>query len=201
MVSTGQSASANEALKDILASGNVEDTKEYYLPWDVPFDFKTNHVFKIDKKGGLFDRPWLNNMSFYFETVWRSGVRYTPYVFSNNDPNTGRPIYVENTDPNARWSEIGTAWFWADFTFSKWWKFKSSTLGFNIQITNILNNKNASIINPVTGKAYQNGDNVPDSWVDPRFVDPRLGSSGPPPTNPARFLEQRHIMLGMSVKF
>lgn len=50
MVSTGQSASANEALKDILASGNVEDTKEYYLPWDVPFDFKTNHVFKVDKK-------------------------------------------------------------------------------------------------------------------------------------------------------
>lgn len=201
MVSTGQSASANEALKDILASGNVEDTKEYYLPWDVPFDFKTNHVFKVDKKGGLFDRPWLNNMSFYFETVWRSGVRYTPYKFSNNDPNTGRPIFVENTDPNARWSEIGTAWFWADFTFSKWWKIKNSTLGFNLQITNIFNNKNASIINPVTGKAYQYGDNVPDSWVDPRFVDPRLGNSGPPPTNPARFLEQRHIMVGMSIKF
>jgi len=201
MVSTGQSASANEALKDILATGNVEDTKEYYLPWDVPFDFKTNHVFKIDKKGGLFDRPWLNNMSFYFETVWRSGVRYTPYVFSNNDPNTGRPIYIENTDPNARWSKIGTSWFWADFTFSKWWKFKTSTLGFNLQITNLFNNKNASIINPVTGKAYNLGDNVPDSWVDPRFVDPRLGSAGPPPTNPARFLEQRHIMVGISVKF
>jgi outer membrane receptor protein involved in Fe transport len=201
MVSTGQSASANEALKDILATGNTEDTKEYFLPWDVPFDFKTNHVFKIDKKNGLFGYKWLNNMSFYFETVWRSGVRYTPFIFDRIDPNTQRPIYVENPDPNARWSEIGTDWFWADFTFTKWWKTSKSTIGFNLQITNLFNNQNASIINPVTGRAYRLGDNVPDSWVDPRFIDPRLGSSGPPPNNPARFLQQRHIMVGVSVKF
>ena len=201
MVSTGQSASANEALKDILATGAVEDTKEYYLPWDVPFDFKTNHVFRIEKKNGLFDRPWLNNMSFYFETVFRTGVRYTPYIFDRNDPATGRPIFVENPDPDARWSKIGTPWFWADFTFSKYWKLKHSTIGFNIQVTNLFNNKNAAIINPVTGRAYQTGDNVPDSWVDPRYVDPRLGVSGPPPNNPARFLEQRHIMVGLSYKF
>jgi hypothetical protein len=201
MVSTGQSASANEALKDILATGAVEDTKEYYLPWDVPFDFKTNHVFRIEKKNGLFDRPWLNNMSFYFETVFRTGVRYTPFIFDRNDPATGRPIFVENPDPDARWSKIGTPWFWADFTFSKYWKLKHSTIGFNIQVTNLFNNKNAAIINPVTGRAYQTGDNVPDSWVDPRYVDPRLGVSGPPPNNPARFLEQRHIMVGLSYKF
>jgi outer membrane receptor protein involved in Fe transport len=201
MVSTGQSASANQALKDILASGSVEDTREYYLPWDVPFDFKTNHVFKVDKKGGLFDLPWLNNMSFYFETVFRSGVRYTPFVFNNIDPNTGRPIYIQNTNPNAQWSKIGSPWFWADFTFSKWWKIKKNTLGFNLQISNIFNNQNAAIINPVTGKAYRMGDNVPDSWVDPRYIDPRLGTPGTPPTNPARFLEQRHIMLGLNYKF
>ncbi len=201
MVSTGQSASANEALKDILATGAVEDTKEYYLPWDVPFDFKTNHVFKIEKKNGLFNVPWLNNMSFYLETVFRTGVRYTPFIFDRNDPSTGRPIYVENPDPDARWSKIGTPWFWTDFTFSKFWKVKTSTLGFNIQITNLLNNQNAAIINPVTGRAYRLGDNVPDSWVDPRYVDPRLGVSGPPPTNPARFLEQRHIMVGLNFKF
>jgi outer membrane receptor protein involved in Fe transport len=52
MVTTGQSASANEKVKSIIASGAVEDTKEYYLPWDCPFDFKTNQTFKIDKKMG-----------------------------------------------------------------------------------------------------------------------------------------------------
>ena len=123
------------------------------------------------------------------------------FVFNNIDPNTGRPIYIQNTNPNAQWSKIGSPWFWADFTFSKWWKIKKNTLGFNLQISNIFNNQNAAIINPVTGKAYRMGDNVPDSWVDPRYIDPRLGTPGPPPTNPARFLEQRHIMLGLNYKF
>lgn len=201
MVSTGQSASANEALKSLLATGAVEDTKEYYLPWDCPIDFKTNHLFRLDQKGGLFGLSWLNKINLYLETVYRSGVRYTPYIFDRIDPNTGRPIYVENNNPNARWSKLGTPWFWMDFTVSKNWKIGGSTLGASIQITNILNNKNAAIINPVTGKAYQYGDNVPDTWTDPRFIDPRLGNSSPPPTNPARFLEQRHIMAGISFKF
>ncbi|MCA0427747.1 MAG: TonB-dependent receptor [Bacteroidetes bacterium] len=201
MVTTGQSASANEKLKDILASGNAEDTREYYLPWDVPYDFKTNHIFKIDKKGGLFDRPWLNNISFYFETVFRSGVRYTPYVFDRIDPGTGRPIWVIDPNPDARWSKRGTDWFWADLTITRWWKRKGYYVAANIQITNIFNNKNASIINPVTGRAYRQGDDVPDSWMDPRYNDPRLGQNGPSPLNPARFLEQRHILVGVNLKF
>ncbi|NDC31569.1 MAG: hypothetical protein EBZ58_11680 [Bacteroidetes bacterium] len=200
-VNTGQSASANEKLKDILASGNVEDTKEYYMPWDMPYDFKTNHVFKLDRKHGLFGKSWLNKMSFYFETVTRSGVRYTPYLFDRIDAQTGRPIYVVNPSPDARWSKVGEYWFWADLTVTKWWQTKYAKFSFNVQITNVFDNLNASIINPVTGKAYQNGDNVPDSWSDPRYVDPRLGNSAPPPTNPARYLAQRHIVLGVNVKF
>ncbi|MCU0443083.1 MAG: TonB-dependent receptor [Bacteroidia bacterium] len=201
MVTTGQSASANEAVKEILASGANEDTREFYLPWDVPIDFKTNHLFKVNTKTGLFGVKWLNNMSFYVETVLRSGVRYTPFVYAYDDPNTGRPIYLQSTDPNDRWSEVGEYWFWTDFTFTKSWKIKKAKLSWNIQITNIFNNENASIINPVTGRAYSMGDNVPDGWVDPRFRDPRVGGSGPPPTNPARFLAQRHIMTGIAVKF
>lgn len=201
MVTTGQSASANEKIKDLLASGAVEDTREFYLPWDVPLDFKTNHTFKIATKRGLFNLPWLNNMSFYFETVWRSGVRYTPFIYDRTDVNTGRPIYVQNTNPDARWSEIGEYWFWADFTFTKWWKVGRTSLSFNVQITNLFDNQNAAIINPVTGTAYQFGQNVPDTWTDPRFRDPRLGNQGPSPENPARYLPQRHIMLGVAVKF
>jgi outer membrane receptor protein involved in Fe transport len=202
MVTTGQSASANEKIKDLLASGAVEDTREFYLPWDVPVDFKTNHIFKIATKEGLFGKAWLNNMSFYFETVMRSGVRYTPFVFDRIDQSTGRPIYVIDPNPDARWSKVGEYWFWADFTFTKWWKVRNRlNISWNLQITNIFDNKNAAIINPVTGTAFQNGQNVPDSWVDPRYRDPRLGNQGPPPTNPARFLQQRHILTGIAVKF
>jgi outer membrane receptor protein involved in Fe transport len=201
MVTTGQSASANEALKEILANGAAEDTREFYLPWDVPFDFKTNHTFKIDRKESPFGLKFLNQWSFYFETVMRSGVRYTPYFFAYNDVNTGRPIYLQSTDPNDRWSKQGEYWFWADFTATKWWKIKTTKVSLNLQITNIFDNKNSSIVNPVTGKAYENGDNVPDTWVDPRYNNPKQGTQGPPPTNPARYLAQRHIIVGVAVKF
>jgi hypothetical protein len=201
MVTTGQSASANEKLKELLASGAIEDTKEYYLPWDVPIDFKTNHIFKINRKKGLFNKSWLNNMSFYFETVTRSGIRYTPSIFSRNDVQTGRPIYVTDPNPDARWSKIGEYWFWADFTFTKYVNFKKAKFAWNIQVSNIFDNQNASIVNPVTGNAYNNGDNVPETWTDPRFIDPRLGNGGPPPTNPARYLQQRQVMVGVSLKF
>ncbi len=201
MVTTGQSASANEAVKDILASGANEDTREYYLPWDVPLDFKTNHTFKIDRKKATHPNGLGNKWSFYFETVWRSGVRYTPYYFSYNDVNTGRPIYVQSTDPNDKWGKVGEYWFWADATVTKWWNFKWGKLSWNLQITNLFNNQNASIINPVTGRAYSYGDNVPDTWVDPRYNNPKQGVQGPPPTNPARYLAQRHIITGVAVKF
>jgi outer membrane receptor protein involved in Fe transport len=201
MVTTGQSASANEKIKDLIANGSVEDTKEYYLPWDVPYDFKTNQTFKLDKKGGLFGKKWLNQWSMYFETVFRSGVRYTPYYFAYNDVNTGRPIYLQSTDPNDRWNKRGEYWFWADLTITKWWNFKGCRLSLNLQVTNLFDNKNSSIINPVTGKAYQQGDNVPDTWVDPRYNNPKQGVNGPSPANPARYLEQRHIVTGIAVKF
>jgi hypothetical protein len=108
---------------------------------------------------------------------------------------------VQSTDPNDRWNEIGEYWFWADFTVTRWWNFKWGKVSLNLQITNLFNNKNASIINPVTGKAYENGDNVPDTWVDPRYNNPKQGVSGPPPTNPARYLEQRHIVTGIAIRF
>lgn len=202
MATTGQSASANEKIKELQASGSVEDTREYYLPWDVPYDLKSNHQFKIADKDGLWGITALRYIQVYVETVLRSGVRYTPYVFDRIDPNTGRPLYVMNTNPDARWSAIGEYWFWTDFTLTKAWKAgKRVQVSWNIQITNLFNNKNAAIINPVTGKAYEDGDDVPDTWVDPRFRDPRLGITGPPPSNPARYLPQRHILTGIAVKF
>ena len=200
-VTTGQSASANEDLKELLATGANEDTKEFYLPWDVPHNFKTNHVFKLDNKTGLFGKAWLNKMSLYVETNLRSGVRYTPFIFDRTDVNTGRPIYVQDPNPDARWSKVGEYWFWTDVSYTKWWKFKGTQVNFSITMTNVFNNKNATIINPVTGRAYEFGDNVPESWVDLRYRDPRISSSGPPPTNPARYMAQRQILVGLALKF
>ena len=76
--------------------------------------------------------------------------------------------------------------------------------------------KNAAIINPVTGKAYRTdypssqaelialredrSYDVPSNVRDPRYQDPR-DNNVPSYLNPANFLEQRHIMLGIGINF
>ncbi|MFT5144336.1 MAG: hypothetical protein ACI84D_002970, partial [Thalassolituus oleivorans] len=68
-------------------------------------------------------------------------------------------------------------------------------------------------VNPVTGQAYPevasgtdfvslrgNPDyDVTSGTRDPRYDDPN--SSGLPPFNPARYMAQRHIMVGASFRF
>jgi len=202
MVATGQSASASETLKELLNTGAAEDTREFYMPWDTRFDIKGNALFKLDSKEGLFGQKWLNHCSFYMENVWRAGRRYTPYKQEGFEPFTGRPIWVLDNDPAKKWSKIGKNWFWLDVNFRKWYTINKVKMAWTIEITNILNNKNSSIINPVTGRAYQAGDDVPTEWRDPRYNDPRdPRSSGTPPSDPSRYLQQRHFMIGFTVQF
>jgi hypothetical protein len=86
-------------------------------------------------------------------------------------------------------------------------------VALSLEVTNLFNQKNAVIVNPVTGKAYpdvapgtdftalrDNRDyDVSAGTRDPRYDDPN--SSGLPPFNPARYMAQRHIMLGASFRF
>jgi len=78
----------------------------------------------------------------------------------------------------------------------------------------LFNQKNSVIVNPVTGEAYPDVDpestdfaalrgnsayDVSAGTRDPRYEDPN--TSGSPPFNPARFLPQRHILLGLALQF
>lgn len=201
-VATGQSASANESLKELLASGAREDTKEFYLPWDRPFDIKCNTTFTKDDGKPFLNFKHFDKFSLYAEGVFRSGRRYTPYLYTGDEPFSGRPIYVVNPDPNARYSKLGSNWFWIDLNFRKWWVIGKTRISWTAEITNLLGNKNAAVLNPVTGKAYQEGDDVPTEWKDERYLDPRdPRSNNPSPNDPSRFLEQRHFLTGVSVKF
>ncbi len=201
MTATGQSASASEAIKEILNTGNREDTKEFPLPWDRPLDIKFNSLFLRNANKDLFGIKGLNNIKLYLEGNYRSGKRYTPYIFTGYEIYSGRPIYEYNTDPNKRYSKLGSSWFWLDLNITKTWELKYTSIVASLEVTNLLNNKNAAIINPVTGKAYEYGDPVPTEWRDPLYTDPRdPRSDNIPPDNPARYLAQRHIMLGVSVK-
>lgn len=202
MVATGQSSSASESLKEILGEGNRQDTKEFFLPWGSPWDIKMNNVFILNKKGGYLGQKWLNKMSFYVEGIFRTGIRYTPYILEGNEPATGRPIYNQEQNPNARFSQLGRSIWWIDFNFKKWWTVKNIQIAWTIEITNVFNTLNTARVNPVTGRAWEQGDPLPSQWRDPSFPDPRdPRSNGIPPNDPSRYRAQRHIMTGISIKF
>ncbi len=196
---TGQSASANETIRQILSTGNREDTREYPLPWDRPLDLKANVLIRPPKSASI---PWLKDYSFYVEATYRSGLRYTPYLLTGAEPVSGRPIYERSSLPQDYYGRIGKNWFWVDMTMRKWWKLKKVSVALSVEITNVFDNRNPAIINPVTGRAYEYGDPVPSEWLDYRYMDPRDPRSwGLPPDNPARYMPQRHILAGISIRW
>ncbi|MCS6990399.1 MAG: TonB-dependent receptor [Chitinophagales bacterium] len=200
-VATGQSSSASQTLQDILATGNRETVKETPLAWDAPLDVKGYCLFTINREQGLWGMRLLNKATLYVEAIYRSGRRYTPYLFKGYEPYSGRPIYEINSNPEARYSALGAPGFWLNLNLRKWFDLGTQQLAFTCELTNALNNKNTAIVNPVTGRAYEYGDDVPSEWRDPRYNDPRdPRSSNLPPDNPARYYEGRHLLLGIALR-
>ncbi len=217
---TGLSSTNDEALADYLADGNIENTYESPLAWDRPIDIKSSLLFSYDEPRPLLGLPGLNNFSVYLSTTFRSGRRYTPVEFIGYEVNpfTGerdwRPIYETISDPSKRYSELGSSWWWFDLSIQRHIEVAGANLQATIEVENLFNQLNAVIVNPVTGTAYPNVDpensnfeelrgndayDLPSSIRDPRYIDP--GTGGLPPFNPARFLPQRHIMVGLSYRF
>lgn len=220
----GLSSTSNDALRDIISGGqDIGNNIETPLAWDRPFDIKYSLIFRWDRPNNpLFGLSPLNQFSLFFSGMYRSGLRYTPMVYRGNqrNPITGienwRPIYEFDSDPLKRFSKIGQPWISFDLTMQKWFSLGGSRLMATLEVTNLFNNKNAAIINPVTGKAYRKdfpsdqaslvalrndrSYDVPSNIRDPRFQDPR-DNNLPAYLNPANFLEQRHIMIGIGINF
>lgn len=217
----GLSSTNDDNLNAISGSQNVGNNIETPLAWDRPFDIKGNVTFTHARENGIFDSPALNNFQIFLSAVWRSGSRYTPYeqVGVERNPITGvenwRPIYEQVDDPALRYSEVGPAWFYMDFNLQKWFNIGETKVSTFLEISNILNNKSAVVINPVTGEGYKQypasqaelialRDNrsydVPNFVRDPRYLDP-TDNGLPTYENPANFLQQRHIVFGLSINF
>lgn len=195
-VATGKSNTAKESLLQIRQSGQVNTTKEQYLAWDRPFDLKGSLTFTPDTSLILFGIP-MKGFRFFLFATWKSGLRYTPYHQAGVS-DLGRIKYEQ--DINSQNSKIGSSWFWTDLTINRDFKIgRKLTAYASVQIKNLFNNKNAQIINPVTGRAYSYGDPLPFDQRDPVYTDPN--TSGLPPGNPARFMAPRQIMYGVGFNF
>lgn len=216
---TGLSSTNNDALAQLIQTGNVDETAETPLAWDRPIDLKPSATFTWDRPEPLWGVPGLSRFRVYLASTFRSGQRYTPVEFVGFDVNpfTGerdwRPNYQAVDDRAARFSRVGAPWWWFDLSVQRTIPVGGADARLTLEVTNLFNRRNGVIINPVTGRAYPElprgvdpatlrGDrryDVVNSVRDPRFEDPQTG--GLPPLNPARFLPQRHVVLGFQVQF
>jgi outer membrane receptor protein involved in Fe transport len=195
-VARGKSNTARESSLQIEQTGEVPLSSEQYLAWDRPWNVNLGVVISADTTLSWY-RKWQKGMQLFISSTYQSGFRYTPMIYEGDNP-LGRPEF--RVDINNFLEERATPWYNTDIKLTKTIRLaKEKGLTLGIEVRNLLNNKNAQIVNPVTGTAYRDGDNVPNNWRDPKFVSPE--ERGTPPMDPARWLPPRQTMFSLSFKF
>jgi outer membrane receptor protein involved in Fe transport len=196
-ISTGKSSSADDGV--LVLRGDLDDTiREEFLSWDRPVTaFLSANFYAEPGTFGIAENI-IDDWSLYVRAFYQSGKRYTPAIFTGNVDEQGRKEYEYVR--NERYSRIGDDWFYIDLNFEKYFNLGSFRLSVFVEVNNLLDNRNSIIINPVTGRAYEYGDDVPSSWNDPRFPDVQAPISAFP-SNPARYLTKRNIKFGLSLRF
>ena len=196
---TGKSSSADEGV--LVLTGDLDETiKEEFVSWDRPLTASLATNFYVEKGKPLFGfAPGiLDDLNLYIRFFYQSGKRYTPAVFTGNYSADGRPDYEFLR--RERNSKVAEDWMWIDLNFEKYFALSGFRFSVFMEINNLLDFKNSAIINPVTGKAYEYGDPVPNSWNDPNYPDLQAPIS-PYPENPARYLTRRNVKFGVSIRF
>ena len=195
-VATGKSNTAKESLLQIRQNGQINTTREQYLAWDRPWDLKSSLIFTPDSSLRIFNIP-MKNFRFFLFMTWKSGLRYSPYQAAGVDE-LGRTRY--ELVPNSQFTEIGSSWFWTDLSITRDFILARRLKAYlSFEVKNLFNNKNAQLVNPVTGTGYRAGDPLPYEQRDPRYTNPT--TSGLPPDNPARFLQPRQFLFGVGFNF
>jgi outer membrane receptor protein involved in Fe transport len=177
--------------------------KETYAAWDRPWQISANAAFRVpaNEHPSLFGLKLFDDWNLNLRFFAQAGKRYTPTELSYIRESDGRPMYDDVTDQTRDYEQIGESWSWFDLRFVKNFRFWSMKYSVNLEIRNLFDQKNAQIVNPVTGKAYETGDPTLGSWNDPLYPDLSHPISSPFPYNPARYLAPRQIILGFSVSF
>jgi len=198
-VARGKSNSARESQLQISQTGEVPLTQEQYLAWDRPWRINAGIYFSPDSTLKLFGAR-LNGFSTFLSFNYTSGFRYTPQEYTGSN-DLGRPEYQPIIDQYLQ--ATATPWINFDLKAGYNWFFKkgkASGLNFSVEVRNLFNNKNAQIINPVTGRAYEYGDDVPITWRDPRPQYNGPQEQGLDPRNPARYLAPTQVLFGIAFR-
>ncbi len=196
-IATGKSSSAEEGIL-VLRGDLIEPIAEQFLRWDKPLTATLSANFYVEQGSFGMGEGILDDWSLYFRAFFQSGRRYTPAVFTGFIDEQGRKEYEFVRDE--QFGEIADYWFYIDLNFEKYFRIGRTSVSFFIEVHNLLDRQNSTIINPVTGRAYEFGDDVPSSWNDPRFPDVQAPISTFP-YDPARYLTRRNIIFGVTFIF
>jgi outer membrane receptor protein involved in Fe transport len=197
-VARGKSNSARESGLQIEQNGEVSLTTENYLAWDRPWDINFGMLFKPDTTFSIAGKSF-NGFRTFLNYSYTSGFRYTPYSYVGENE-LGRPLYEIQNDQYLE--GIAEPWINLDLKFSQdlfFNKKKGQGLTFTFEIRNVMNRQNSQIINPITGRAYEEGDDVTEQYRDPRYIGPE--ENGEVPDNPARYLAPRQLLYGIVFRF
>ncbi|TAK66349.1 MAG: TonB-dependent receptor, partial [Bacteroidetes bacterium] len=201
-IATGKSSSSDEAVFN-LQQGLEENIKEVPMVFDRPLQLSLNVGLNTKKGEPLFGfgSGILDNYNAFIRFFYQSGKRYTYQKKYDIDSITGRPMFVPDyKNPN---TEIADNWFYVDFNIEKYFDLSFGKLAVSFEVKNIFDTKNSQIINSVTGEAYEYGD--PTQYPSPAVNDPLYPDLTYPvdpfPYNPARYLNPRTVLLGLSFRF
>ncbi len=205
-IATGKSSSPDDAFLVAQGTLNEKPITEDFLIWDRPWQISAVANFNLEKGKGpkVFGIKIPDNWNLNIRVFAQAGRRYTPQFFTGNYLPNGRPEYSsdldQNGEPDDPFGKVGATWFWVNLNFKKYFNIKGLETTFLVEVVNLFDRKNPQIINPVTGRAYEFGDPTPTFWNDPLFPDTQAPVS-PFPFNPARYLTQRNVKVGLSLRF
>ncbi len=205
-IATGKSSSPDDAFLVAQGTLNEKPITEDLLVWDRPWQVSAVANFNLDKGQGpeFFGVKMPDNWNLNVRLFAQAGKRYTPQFATGLFLPSGRPQFSNDQDldgsPDDPFGAVGQKWFWVNLNFEKYFNIMALQYTFSVEVENLLDRKNPQVINPVTGSAYEFGDPTPTSFNDPLFPETQAPVS-PFPFNPARYLTQRNIKVGLSVKF
>jgi len=197
-IATGKSSTSDNGYL-VAVTGAGENLNEKFLSWDKPFQLSANLYFNAEKGQGLFGfgKNILDDISLKTRIFYQSGKRYTQQLLVGY-LDDGRPEY--EPDLNNINGEVGENWFWVNLDIDKYFYINSLQFDINLSITNIFNTLNSTIINPVTGTAYEYGQQTLNFVNNPLYPDVQAPIT-PYPYNPSRYLTPTNIQFGISMKF
>ncbi len=192
----GERSLPADILRGLQARSEGAIYHDISFDWDKPWQFVLKANINVDSSkdasflGIPLPHDWNLNVKFWGQ----AGKRYTPYKQAVDSE--GFTIYVPDGETN---SKIGPWWNSLDFAFQKNFRWSGYTLTLFFEGTNILDHDNVSLINPLTGDVYKQGDTIPTGGN--LFELPPPGYQLPLWQDPTRFLAPRQLKLGLGVSF